>query len=149
MYQALSLEFDYYTPENCLRFLRDIESVARTLGMGVLWKRKREIGRLAHVRYRSEAKSIAASEAVLPVDPQTAAYRVIECATVVVSMPFTSTALIARHLGKPSCYYDVTGALHRDDIGTHGVTLIQGRDELLSWISRQIHNGSPDLNAND
>lgn len=146
MYRALALEFDYYTPENCNRFLRDIESVARTLGMRVLWKRKREIGRHAHVQYRIEAKNIASSDAVLPVDPQTAAYRVIECATVVVSMPFTSTALIGLHLGKPSCYYDVTGVLHPDDVGTHGVTLIQGRDQLLSWVSRQIHDASHDVN---
>ena len=50
-------------------------------------------------------------------------------------MPFTSTAQIARELGKPACFYDPTGMIQRDDQAAHGIPIIIGRVELQAWLA--------------
>jgi len=69
-------------------------------------KSKRNIGSIAHPRYRNFADQMSERTNVVIVDPDIAAHRVIEASEAVISMPFTSTSLIARELGKPTCYYD-------------------------------------------
>jgi hypothetical protein len=53
-------------------------------------------------------------------------------------MPFTSTALIARNMGKPSIYYDPTGNLQKDDRAAHGIPIVSGVSELETWLSTQL-----------
>jgi len=72
----------------------------------------------------------------MTVDPDISAYRVIEASTAVISMPFTSTALIARELGKPSCYYDPTDMIQKDDRAGHGIDIISGPEELRKWFKK-------------
>jgi polysaccharide biosynthesis PFTS motif protein len=71
------------------------------------------------------------------VEPEISAIRVIESSVAVISLPFTSTAIIAKEMGKPSIYYDPTGLLHKDDRAAHGITIISTRDELDNWLSFQ------------
>ena len=68
------------------------------------------------------------------VDPSLPASRVIELSQAVISMPFTSTALIAKEMGKPSIYYDPTGLLLRDDRAAHGIPIVAGERELDEWL---------------
>jgi len=49
--------------------------------------------------------------------------------------PFTSTALIARELGKPSIYYDPFGICEKDDRAAHGIPILSGQKELQDWLS--------------
>ena len=72
------------------------------------------------------------------VEPDISAIRVIESSVAVISMPFTSTALIAREMGKPSVYYDPTGLLQKDDRAAHGIEVLSNTDELNSWLSAVI-----------
>jgi polysaccharide biosynthesis PFTS motif protein len=50
-------------------------------------------------------------------------------------MPFTSTALIGRELGKPSIYYDPFGQIQKDDRAAHGIKVVTGEKELHDWMS--------------
>ena len=50
-------------------------------------------------------------------------------------MPFTSTALIAKEMGKPTAYYDPLGLLQKDDRAAHGIDILSGMDELEGWLS--------------
>jgi hypothetical protein len=60
-------------------------------------------------------------------------------------MPFTSTALIARHLGKPSCYYDPTGLVQKNDRAAHGIPIVTGMEELKSWFDQPEKNMKPEI----
>ena len=71
---------------------------------------------------------------MITVDPDTSAYKLIEQCSAAISMPFTSTALVARELGKPSCFYDPTGLIQRDDRAAHGIPIMIGRVELQTWL---------------
>ena len=104
----------------------------------MLWKRKRTLGAMAHPRYRYFSERLSEQEHVVLVDPDISAFRVIESSYAVISMPFTSTALIARALGKPSIYYDSTGRLQRDDRAAHGIEIISGPEELKDWLSKVL-----------
>jgi len=134
IYQMHAAEFNFYNPDTCISFLHDIQQVTKDADYRMLWKRKRKIGSIAHPRYRFFAERVSEAKNVIIVDPDISAIRVIEASTLSISMPFTSTALIARDLGKPSCYYDPTGLVQKDDRAAHGIEIIRGPEELKRWL---------------
>ena len=138
-YRVWGLDLEYFVPQTCLPFLSDIQKITNDAGYMMLWKRKRKIGSIAHPHYRRFAEHLGMAKNVLTVDPDISANRVIEASTAVISMPFTSTALIARELGKPSCYYDPSGMVQKDDRAAHGIDIIRGPKELTGWLKK--YNG--------
>jgi polysaccharide biosynthesis PFTS motif protein len=137
--QTSASEFNYYTVENCSAFLTDIARVSAALGVQMVWKRKRDIGKIADPLYRKLVVEMDASGAALVVPSEHSAVRVIENCDIVVSAPFTSTALLGRDLGKPSCYYDPNGAFQRDDRSAHDIPILQGYDELATWVKLHLN----------
>ena len=133
-YQILGAPLEFFVPEICIAFLRDIQKITQGAGYSMLWKRKRKIGSMAHPRYRLVAERLSVVENVIIVDPDISANRVIEKSTAVISMPFTSVALIARQLVKPSCYYDPSGMVQKDDRAAHGIEIVSGPEELSVWL---------------
>ena len=137
-YSILGVDYEYYIPGICERFLSHTSDATSHLDVAMLWKGKRKIGVMAHPRYRYFSERLSEQEHVVLVDPDISAFRVIESSCAVISMPFTSTALIARALGKPSIYYDSTGRLQRDDRAAHGIEIISGPEELEGWLSKVL-----------
>jgi hypothetical protein len=130
IFQSVGVVHEYYTPATSAAFLRDIAAACAEAGRTMAWKRKREIGKIAHPAYRRldiEAEIVPAG---------VSAFRVIAASSMVISMPFTSTALIGRAMGKPSCYYDPIGAFRPDDRAAHGIPVLYSRSELLAWIKQ-------------
>jgi polysaccharide biosynthesis PFTS motif protein len=134
-YKILGNDFDFYTKENSTRFLSDIYSICVKRGCSMVLKRKREGGRYVHREYRKMIKKFDSLPHYLSVDPDLSAYKLIENVFAVISMPYTSTALIAKQYNKPSVYYDPLQLLQKDDPAAHGIEIIQGRMELDDWIN--------------
>lgn len=139
-YCTLGLDYEFYVPVISNTFLEHAANAAHQLDAVMLWKRKRKIGSTAHPHYRHFADRLSERGDVALVAPDISALRVIESSFAVISMPFTSTALIAREMGKPSIYYDPTGQLQRDDRAAHGIPILSGPDELKEWLSSQINS---------
>ena len=59
----------------------------------------------------------------------------IERCTLILLMPFTSTALVARNLGKPSYFYDPSGIIQNDDRALHEIPIISGFGELQEILA--------------
>ena len=78
-------------------------------------------------------------------DPGISAYRVIQAADAVVSMPFTSTALLAREIGKPTAYYDPSGILQPNDPAAHGILVIQDYKKLVEWFQNILDGDATGL----
>ena len=129
-YVTLGNDNEFYTPKVANTFLNDISEEIRKLELLMLWKRKRKIGNLAHPHYRHLTDKLSKCNHVIMIEPDTSVIRMIESCNAIISMPFTSTALIAREMGKPSIYYDPSGLLQRDDRAAHGIHIIVGVDEL-------------------
>lgn len=137
-YCLLSLPSEFYVPSVINKFLRDIVNTASELKATVAWKRKRNIGKMVHPSFARCAELLASRPNVHIVDAGVSAIRVIERADIVISMPFTSTAVTARHLGKPSIYYDPSGLLVSDDKAARGIPIIQDQGALKDWVLSQL-----------
>lgn len=136
VYQLVGAPFEYYVPCVALAFLMDIAHAGKDTGVELVWKKKRNLGRNAHPRYRSFLQMDPRASRFLPVDPDVSAADLIAASDAVISMPFTSTAHIAMAAGKPSVYYDPSGDVMADDRAAHGVPVLQGRDQLVEWLRR-------------
>lgn len=143
-YQSLGIDFDYYTPANATAFLADCHAAARACGATVALKRKRDIGILIHPVYESFIARYSTQDGLMIINSDAAASRLIERCVAVVSMPFTSTALIARALGKPSAYYDPHGLIQKDDRGGHGIDILHGPKEVRAWLSGVMNPAGAD-----
>jgi polysaccharide biosynthesis PFTS motif protein len=137
-YCLYCLKNNFYTPEVVRPFIENVNSVAKRLGILMMWKKKRNIGSLEHPNYRRLTDQIALQRHVVLVEPDISATRIIESSLAVISMPFTSTAIIAREMGRPSIYYDPTGLLKSEDRASHGIPILSGCDELEAWLSIHI-----------
>ncbi len=134
-YKTLANDFDFYTKECCHQFLTDIYAACEKSGHSMILKRKREGGKYVHREYRKLIRELDTLPYYLSVDPDLSAYKLIENVKAVISMPYTSTALIAKEYNKPSVYYDPFHLLQKDDPAAHGIEIIQGKQELVKWIS--------------
>ncbi len=141
-YRALGLADEYYTPATANSFLTDIHRSVRDCGGMMVLKRKRHLGRWLHPQYASALERLGQSTHFLAVDPDISAVRVIEPCELVVSMPFTSTALLGREMGKPSVYYDPHGVVQKDDRAAHGIPIVSGPDELRAWMSVHLRSAA-------
>jgi len=135
-YRMLGLATEYYVPRVARQFLLDVHEALQECGSEMVLKRKREIGRMLHPRYRSVVEQLSRSSGFTAVDPEISALRVIDASAAVISMPFTSTALLGRDLGKPSVFYDPFGMVEKDDRAAHGIEVLCGHNELRSWLFR-------------
>ena len=137
-YSLLALDFDYYTPHVANKFLMDIQDVLSDSSCVMALKRKREIKMLAHPKYRVCIKALDKAENFLNINSEIDASTLIESCNLVISMPFTSTALLGHYAGKPSIYYDPLGLLQSNDRAAHGIPIIQGKDMLRAWINESL-----------
>lgn len=134
-YKTLAIEFDYYTPHTVNQFLMDIKDILTEYDCVLALKRKRELGKLIHPSYRSTLNKLDKCKNFIVLDPGIAATKVIQSCEAIISLPFTSTALLGREANKPSVYYDPHSLLRNDDPAAHGIEILQGRDELRRWVA--------------
>lgn len=125
----------YLVPSVVNQFLLDIYEVLNNKGLTMVLKRKREIGSMLNKKNRKVVDQLLLADHFLAVDMDIPAHQLIGDCCMVISLPFTSTALIARDLGKPSCFYDPSGLVQPDDRAAHGICIVRGKEELASWVS--------------
>ena len=134
VYEVLGSPLEYYTPAVGIKFLNDIHEAVVKYNWIMAWKGKRKLplsqNRQIAKSYQSACEKLASSPSMLVIDPDVSAARLIEKSDLVISMPFTSTGLVARNLGKPSYYYDPFGIIQKDDRAAHGIPIISGLDKL-------------------
>ncbi|MHA8097984.1 polysaccharide biosynthesis PFTS motif protein [Aquirufa aurantiipilula] len=137
-YQSLGADFEYYVSLNTNQFLKDCYQVLKEQKSIFVLKNKRDIGKFRDKSFSKLINTIESNVDVMNLDLGISAYRVIQQSKAVISMPFTSTALIAKELGKPSCYYDPLGMIQKDDRASGGIEIVTGKEELSSWLSKVL-----------
>ena len=135
-YESLGLDQDYYVPEVANAFLSDVFETILSFDFHIAFKKKRNIGKLAHYKYANKLDRFSKEHAFLNIDPSTPAELIIKNAKAVISMPFTSTALVGKHLGKPSIFYDPSGLVVKDDPAAHGIRVINNKADLKDWLNK-------------
>ena len=137
-YQSLGVSNEYYIPKIANCFLNDINEVVTNFNFKFVLKRKRDIGNRINKAYLKNLEILTNSNNIFNINPNIDTIDLISNSNITISMPFTSTALIARELGKLSIYYDPSGIIEKDDIAAHGIPIISGKDELISWFTSQF-----------
>jgi len=135
-YSILGQRNEFYTPPNANLFLKDIISLALKHNLNLLWKKKREIGRLAHPAHRNFLNHIINEKNLILINPEVSALSVIESSSAVISMPFTSVAIIAKNMGKPSIYFDPSKTVLKDDRAAHGIEVVYEISEIEEWLKK-------------
>lgn len=125
---------EYRTVENGRKFLEDLYEVARELGFEIVWKAKRSFTTHHSKEYIKFSNNFVKLPGVIAADPGTSAFRLVQKADFVVSMPFTSTSLIGDVYKVPSAYYDPSLIIKKNDRGANGLALLSGKEELKQWI---------------
>ena len=134
VYAGYGLSWDYYTPDVVIPFLRILFGIASHRQGRVLFKRKRSIGKDLHPVYSAYLNSVVHDCSIHAVSPSVSAVRVIQKSNIVVSLPFTSTAHVARSMGVPSAYFDPTGTIDFDDPAADGIPVFGDTVSLQRWI---------------
>jgi polysaccharide biosynthesis PFTS motif protein len=135
-YQSFGLEHEFFTYHTMNSFLADIHLVTKEYKSTMILKRKRHIGKLLNSRYQNLLNQLEDSTNFLAIDPDISAFDLIQKCSIVISIPFTSTAIIAKEMGKISVYYDPTSMILKDDKAAHGIEIISGRKELFEWFGK-------------
>jgi polysaccharide biosynthesis PFTS motif protein len=126
---------EYRTYENGRKFLEDIYEVAKKNNFNILWKRKRSFIPIHSKPYIKFCERFSLLPGVIECDPRISAFQIVQQVAGVISMPFTSTALVADSYARPSVYYDPTQKLFKTDRGTQQLPLISGKQELNDWLT--------------
>jgi polysaccharide biosynthesis PFTS motif protein len=137
-YITLGMANEFYTPNVINPFLQQVSNAIFQQGFFMYWKRKRNVGRVAHPLYLKMVDELGKNSHARLIDPDISAIPVIEASAAVISMPFTSTALIAKEMGKPSIYFDPTGLICKVDHAAHGIPVLSSPAELDAWLSEQV-----------
>ena len=133
-YISYGFSFDYYVPNIANQFLNDIQVILSKNNAHMVHKIKRVI-KTTHKKYTMNLRGLSCMPNYTGVSPKTDALQVIQKTKACISIPFTSTAIIAKQEGKPSVYYDPSGMIQKDDRAAHGIPVLNGINELEDWIS--------------
>lgn len=129
----LGLPDDFYDPQNIKKFITDIYSASERSETKLIYKRKRIT--TTSGKCEKFIDSISDQRRVIFAAPEASAYRLIKESKAVISMPFTATSVMARHLGIPCIFYDPTGLLDGSASKTsRDIPVVSGISELESWF---------------
>ena len=127
--------FDYFVPKVANQFLNDIQIVLAKNDQIIVHKMKRTHS-YTHKYYSYNIKRLNKKTNYQQANPALDALWLVKKTTATISMPFTSTALIARQEGKPSVYYDPTGMIKKDRREAHHIPVLSGIKELQEWVKK-------------
>jgi polysaccharide biosynthesis PFTS motif protein len=130
-------EIRYRNFKNSVLFLNDIYDAAVSNNFILLWKRKRNFNAIHSEEYIEFCLEFEKRENVIVIDPNASAFKIIKMCKICISMPFTSTALIARSFDINSIYYDPSGELYLDDQGAQGIKVINDKNDLNNYLLSQ------------
>ncbi len=138
LYQSHAHLQNYWTPSIVNQFLVDICHVFLDTKVNIAYKQKRAIGDDIHKSYEKIINKIHSNKKIIQIDPDVSAIDVINKSKYVISLPFTSTAIIGKNMGIESVYYDPTSMLQKDDRAAHGILVLSGINELERWATRLL-----------
>tara|TARA_A100001011_G_scaffold400317_1_gene514072 strand:+ start:2742 stop:4073 length:1332 start_codon:yes stop_codon:yes gene_type:complete len=124
----------YYSTELSFKFFSDIASLDTGNNTITLWKKKRIVGYdFINKGFVKKLNEQLTKKNIVPINPDIAVEKIIEKCNVVISMPYTSVAIIAKKYQIPSIFYDASGNINTSE--RHGIPVLKNKDELNKWWS--------------
>jgi polysaccharide biosynthesis PFTS motif protein len=123
----------YYSNEICLNFLKDI-AIANQDKFLLLYKSKRIDLKKTNLKKFNINKKKIIDKHFQELHPEISPRRIIEVSNACISIPFTSTSLISKHLSKPTVFYDSQNLLKNEDY--HEINVLKNIEDLKNWINK-------------
>jgi|GEM_PF-5913655 len=123
------------------KFLSLAIKAIKDRGLKVVYKAKRELHNdkmYLSKSYINLVRSFRNDPDITVLSSAITAQRVIERCLAVVSMPYTSTAVIGKAAGKPSVFFDAVGTVSSVAPLVHGVQVVSGEAELTHWLDHSV-----------
>jgi polysaccharide biosynthesis PFTS motif protein len=133
-YSYLGIPYEYYNYDNSMKFLNDIKYIAQKLELKVILKRKRSANRYTCKKYLRRLNELIDNDSFLCIDSDVSAHRLIQKASCVITIPFSSTSLIANEMKIPACFYDSSGNIYHDCVYTSGIPFFSDLESLETWV---------------
>lgn len=131
---AIGRPVPLYYYEASRRNLEDVILACKKHGFTLALKPKRDVGNRLCQKYKKMIDSLVETGEIILIESHIAAERVADWADVIVSQPFTSVAVVAHNLGKPSVYYDAMQMYKKIQPAAQGLSLLQSYEQLSSWL---------------
>ena len=136
-------QFGWGSPEIALTYLRVVLELAEENNFKVFYKNKRarsiEMRNYEHF-YGVMSLLAKYKNSVIEIDERVAPVRIIEKSFLTISKPFSTTAVLAESLRKPSVYFDPTGKVSKSDPSARGSTILNNKQELNQFIENLLVN---------
>jgi len=137
-FMASNLQFpEYYNEINVKKFFEHLQKITRNKKFNIIFKRKREsvYTSKSYLNYLKNLK--LENNNWIEVDPDLSAQDVIDffAPKLCISMPYTSTAIIAKCLNFNSVYYDPTEKIDISHYSNNNIEVIQGYKSLENYIN--------------
>lgn len=129
-----------YSSKNMLNFISDILSIEDLLEIEVqfLLKPKRKLNSRHAIAYKNYLKELKATGDLKFCDPNSDLFELVNSAKLVICVPFTSPALIAKELVVPVVYYYPTENFEFPS-ELNGIKVIIGRENLRQVIRTMVY----------
>ena len=114
-----------------LQYFNDIVEIIDPNNVELLWKQKRFNPHLFTTKGFVKKRNQIINKHIIAIDPRIPAKKLIERSNAVITIPFTSTAIIGKEYNKPSIYYDSSGTIDKKEY--HGIPLIKNKIDLQNW----------------
>ena len=121
----------YYSEELNLAFFRDVIEIFNNDDWEIYWKKKRVVDKIfvSKAFYKKQLELV--KDKINIVNPNVAARALVEISDAVISMPFTSTAILGKIKGIPSVYYDASSNIQPKK--SHDISVLRNISELANW----------------
>ncbi|MAV58745.1 MAG: hypothetical protein CMG07_02210 [Candidatus Marinimicrobia bacterium] len=124
---------EYRCYENVLSFLRDIDYLSNKYNLKIIYKTKKSNKRQISKFFLNHLKKLTDNPNFMLINDSISPKNYINKCLCSISYPFTSTAHFNEDKSK-SIYYDPTGNIYLDDIGAHGINIINDKNKLDSFL---------------
>ena len=121
----------------------NIRPLHDTLVNFILRKKHKLTNHLPHEaidkKYIAQINKIKSSKSFIFDRTNSNIFDLIKSSNICISFPYSSTAILARELGKPSIYYDPSNQIDKyNKKFSHGIHVINNFDTLDEWIGQNL-----------
>ena len=89
-------------------------------------------------KYTELLNKLANVENVDIIDPDISYIYLLEKTNLSISLPFTSTSIVAKNLNKPTAFYDPSGKICLNDPGSFGVKILNKKEDIQLWMESYL-----------
>lgn len=127
-------DYENYNFKFLETFYNNIYNFLKKKHFYMIIKRKNNLNNLEIKKNRVFFNNLCKSSTVINIDPDISPFQIIKKTKGVISMPFTSTAAIAKLYKVKSIYYDPFNWIQKNDPSACGTKIVSNLENINKWL---------------